>query len=120
MRNDFRVIVAGNRDFNNYDYVSRALDYLFSNNYPDMILHGACRGVDELADRYALLRGIPVDRYPADWAAYGNAAGPRRNAEMACNADALVAFWDGCSRGTGSMIDIAKRKNLIVKVIQIA
>lgn len=41
-----------------------------------------------------------------------------RNREMAQNADALVAFWDGESRGTESMIDLAKEYDLAVRVLK--
>jgi hypothetical protein len=41
-----------------------------------------------------------------------------RNYRMADNADALIAFWDGTSRGTANMINIARKKNLPVRVIQ--
>lgn len=37
---------------------------------------------------------------------------------MAVVSDALIAFWDGHSRGTNSMIDLAKRKNLQVAVVR--
>lgn len=37
---------------------------------------------------------------------------------MAENADALVAFWDGKSRGTASMIDLAYRYNLRVRIVR--
>ena len=54
---------------------------------------------------------------PADWEKYGRSAGPKRNAQMAEIANALIAFWDGQSRGTKNMIETAKQKGLIVKVV---
>ena len=56
--------------------------------------------------------------YPADWERHGRAAGPIRNEEMAEVSDALIAFWDGKSRGTKSMIEIAMRKGLQVAVVR--
>ena len=38
--------------------------------------------------------------------------------EMAEVSDALIAFWDGKSRGTKSMIEIARRKGLQVAVVR--
>ena len=35
---------------------------------------------------------------------------------MANYADALIAFWDGKSRGTKHMIDLAKRAKLKVRI----
>lgn len=55
---------------------------------------------------------------------YGKSAGYRRNVEMAKfaiedqNKGLLIAFWDGKSRGTKWMIDIAKRYDLDVEVVQ--
>ena len=56
--------------------------------------------------------------HPADWNRLGRAAGPIRNEEMAEVSDALIAFWDGKSRGTKSMIEIARRKGLQVAVVR--
>jgi hypothetical protein len=33
-------------------------------------------------------------------------------------ADALIAFWDGKSRGTKHMIDFMTNKNLPVKIVE--
>ena len=40
-----------------------------------------------------------------------------RNAEMAKCSDALIAFWDGKSRGTGHMIKFARRKGLDISIL---
>ena len=67
---------------------------------------------------YAADHNLQCELFPADWEHHGKAAGPIRNAEMAEVADALIAFWDGQSRGTKSMIDLAKRKGLQVAVVR--
>ena len=51
-----------------------------------------------LGERYAKENGYSIDRYPAEWKEYGKKAGIMRNAVMADNADALIAYWDGISR----------------------
>jgi len=38
--------------------------------------------------------------------------------EIAENADALVAFWDGISAGTLHMITVGKERGLQVKVVR--
>ena len=40
-----------------------------------------------------------------------------RNAQMAKVSDALIAFWDGHSRGTEHMINFARRRGLDVTII---
>lgn len=113
----FRVIIAGSRQFNNYSHLKNAMDYLLSNISDDItIVCGMARGADMLGERYAKEMGYGIDYFPADWDKFGKAAGYLRNEEMADNADALVAFWDGKSRGTKNMIDIARRHNLKVRI----
>ena len=71
-----RVIVAGGRDFNDYDFLSNTLDKLFSNLHDDVIiLCGKARGADALGEKYANDHGYQVDYYPADWDRYGKSAG---------------------------------------------
>ena len=80
------------------------------------VVCGCARGVDVAGEHWATEKAIPVLRFPADWTRYGRSAGYRRNELMAQNADALVAVWDGHSRGTKHMIDIARRAGLLVFV----
>jgi YspA, cpYpsA-related SLOG family len=115
----FKVIVAGSRDFNNYELLKRKLDVALANKVSEgiTIISGAARGADKLGERYAAERGYDLISKPADWDTYGKRAGYIRNEEMAKIADALVAFWDGKSRGTYHMINIAKRYNLPTIVV---
>ena len=80
------------------------------------VVSGTARGADRLGELWAHKRSLPVERYPADWTTHGKAAGYRRNELMAQNAEALIALWDGESRGTKHMIDIATRRGLKVYV----
>ena len=111
--NDFRVIIAGGRDFNDYALLKAKCDTILA----EKAASGAARGADSLGERYAREHGYALDSHPADWNTHGKAAGPIRNAQMANSADALIAFWDGKSHGTKSMINIAKKKGLFVRVI---
>ena len=113
----FRVIVAGGRDFNNYNGLAASLDYLLKNiNDEIQIVCGMARGADRLGERYAKERGYKVIYFPADWDIDGRSAGFKRNVKMADYADALVAFWDGKSSGTKHMIETAQSKGLDVRV----
>lgn len=117
----FRVIVAGSRDFNNYELLKQKCDSLLSQKrltHSIVIVSGTARGADRLGERYARERGYRVERFPADWYRDGIAAGPIRNTQMATHADALVAFWDGKSRGTRDMIEKAKERNLLVRIVR--
>lgn len=113
----FRVIIAGGRDFNDYQLLRKTLDNLLCNITEEItVVCGQARGADTLGERYAKERGYSIAYFPADWKKYGKRAGYLRNEQMAQNADALVAFWDGQSRGTGHMIDLARRYGLKVRI----
>lgn len=113
----FKVIIAGGRDFNNYDGLTASLDFLFQNINDEIeIVCGMSRGADRLGERYAKEHGYRIRYMPADWDSYGKSAGYKRNMQMAEYADALVAFWDGKSPGTKHMIKTAQEKNLDVRI----
>lgn len=117
---EYRVIIAGSRHFNDYyllrDYADKLLEHKKADGYNIIIVSGHCYGTDLLGERYAKERKYTCEIYPAEWSRYGKRAGPLRNAQMAEAADALIAMWDGESRGTKSMIELAKEKGLAVRV----
>ena len=116
----YRVIIAGSRTFQDYELLKKECDDFLKNKcqtHEIIIVSGAAQGADRLGERYARERGYAIDSHPADWNTHGKAAGPIRNAQMANSADALIAFWNGKSHGTKSMINIAKTKGLYVRVI---
>ena len=113
----FKVIVAGGRDFADYDLLKSKLDNLLVNRNPVEIVSGTARGADKLGEFYAKRSQLALALFPADWDLYGKSAGFKRNAQMADYADALVAFWDGKSRGTMHMINLAKSAGLQVRVV---
>ena len=96
-----KYIVAGGRDFTNGVIAHQVLDTFTD---IDTIISGDARGADFLGAMYATEKGIPLQHFPAYWDQYGKAAGYIRNAEMAEHGDALIAFWDGKSKGTMNMI----------------
>lgn len=116
----FRVIIAGSRDFNDYNLLCQWCDYMLQNFLPQnvMIVSGTARGADKLGERYAKERGMQIDAHPANWELHGKSAGYIRNEEMAHYADACILFWDGKSRGTMHMRDLAVKHNLRLKVVE--
>jgi hypothetical protein len=115
--NMLKVIVAGGRDFNDYNLLAEKLNKLLSNTANVVIISGMANGADSLAVKYAEENKIRVSEFPAQWKKHGNASGFRRNVEMARFADACVCFWNGKSPGTKHMIDTAKRMNLKLRII---
>ncbi len=85
--------------------------------YVTDVISGGARGVDKAAEYWAKRNGIPTTIILPDWDTYGKSAGFRRNIEMVECADAVVAVWDGVSRGTAHSIDYAKKRGKPVHVI---
>ena len=106
-----RVVIAGCRDYSNYEEAKKYIDLCLSNILKEnniVIVSGGARGADALGERYAEENGLEIERYPANWDIYGRGAGLRRNQKMAEISDYVICFWDGKSRGTKRMIECAK------------
>lgn len=109
-----KTIISGSRSIT--DYASLLLAISKCDIEITEILSGAANGVDRLGERYAKENGLPLQKFQANWNKHGKAAGPIRNEEMAKNADALLALWDGKSRGTQDMINRAGKYKLKICV----
>jgi hypothetical protein len=119
------MLVCGGRDFDEASKEDRSFVYNILDNivhkrgYVDYgeyslpevkIVHGGARGVDRIAEDWAIVNWCPFRVYKADWDTYGKAAGPIRNQEMLDeeHPDLVVAFPGG--RGTQDMIDRARKQ----------
>jgi len=116
---NFRVVVAGSRNFNDYNLLSSELDKFLAGKNNVTIVSGTARGADRMGEQYAAEHGYKIDQFPAEWSKYHQGAGPIRNLEMVKTADAVVAFWDNQSTGTKNIIDCAKQENIPYKVISV-
>lgn len=128
---ELRVIIAGSRYFDDFSkLMNNCIDILsnITNRNQDLdkirIVSGTARGADQLGEQYAKIAGYEVSRFPADWDGLGKKAGYVRNAEMAKfavadeNYGVLVAFWDGKSKGTKHMINLAEKNGLEVHIVR--
>ena len=114
----FRVIIAGSRGFRDYKFLCEVCNKALKNQTDIQVVSGGAWGADKLGERFAKEFEHSLKQFLADWDKYGKAAGYIRNDEMARNADALIAFWDGKSVGTKHMIDLANKHGLKVKVYE--
>jgi hypothetical protein len=118
----YKIIVAGGRKFNNYDLLKDKLDYYLKDKinqgYDIVIVSGTATGADSLGEKYAIEKGYKIERYPAEWDNYGLSAGYKRNVEMAKVANACVVFWNGTSKGSKHMIDIATNRNIPLRIVK--
>lgn len=112
-----KVLVCGSRHYSDYVFLSSILDELEITK----IIHGAAKGADSLADRYAKEGNIEVQAFPADWNKFGKAAGPIRNLQMLKEAkpDRVVAFMFPNSRGTKHMVESAKKAGIVTDVLKL-
>ncbi len=112
------VIIAGSREITDTVLVLDIIDKIVLSGWEITgVISGCARGVDTCA----LMKpwACAVRKMPADWKPDGRldrSAGYRRNVEMANAADALVAIWDGKSRGTLHMIECMRLRNKLYQV----
>lgn len=108
-----KTIIAGSRTITDYAVLLNAInsiDWKITE-----VLSGAANGVDKLGERWAKENNVPVKRFYPNWNKYGNYAGLKRNEDMVNNAEALIALWDGESKGTIYTIKLAQKKKLKTK-----
>jgi hypothetical protein len=116
-----KVIIAGSRTIEGEDAyidllvaVNQALKDWGLHSLTEIVTGGA-RGVDAMGKEFAREFGIAHKEFPADWDTHGTSAGYKRNAQMADYADALLLLWDGKSKGSAMMKDIAQKKGMLVQ-----
>jgi hypothetical protein len=110
-----RTIIAGSRTISP---TADEMDLIIAESGINVtsVLCGGARGVDKAGAEWGRGQGIAVQYFLAEWKLKGRKAGILRNVEMAKNADALIAIWDGKSRGTKHMIDTAREAGIKVMV----
>lgn len=124
MENYFYLLIAGSRDFTDYNLLEQLTDQALQNRAEQIcIVSGGARGADTLAKQYATNKHYKYLEFKADWNTFGKSAGYIRNEEVHKfisqfeNRGALY-FWDGESRGTAQNFDLDLKyniKNFIIK-----
>lgn len=112
-----KTIIAGDRNFQDYELMKESIEE--SGFEITTVISGCARGADTLGEQWAEENNVPVEKFPAQWALHGKAAGPIRNGEMAKVGEALIAFLAPHSKGTKNMINQATKKGLKVFVKEI-
>lgn len=113
-----KVIVAGSRSITDYEFVKNAIEDSGLHHQITEIVSGGALGVDQLGEHYATEKGLVVTRFLPLYDVHGERAPFLRNIKMAEYADALVAIWNGFSRGTQHMIAQAERRGLKVFIVR--
>ena len=106
-----KIIIAGSRSFNNYQYLYDRIKWVLNQENIDLhdveIVCGMARGADKLGESFAIDHFLQVKYFSAQWDLYGKQAGYIRNKAMAEYADLCICFYDGQSRGTRLMMNLA-------------
>lgn len=115
-----RIAIVGSRDYPCLDQVAEYVAKL--SRCTAMIVTGGARGVDQAAEEAARIRRIsrlvfePTVEDDFSREALITAL-HARNDRIVVAADRIVAFWDGNSRGTRSVIGKAERAGKPVDVL---
>jgi len=130
-----RVIICGSRGIKGPEGMQHVMDAIAASGFTvTEIVTGGAEGVDELADAWAKEAGIDRVIFPGNWKGKGKAAGYKRNQKMAWYVSLFmdqenppenlkggcIAVWNGVSKGTGHMIDIATENSLPLYVHPVA
>ena len=81
------------------------------------IISGGAEGVDALAAEYAKKKGLRLTVFLPQYEHYGFAAPIVRNKAIVDYADKIIAFWNGNSRGTLSVIKYAKKSGKPCEIV---
>lgn len=113
-KNNMKVIICGSRSLTELRYAVAAVKESGFNI--EEVISGAARGIDTLAKEYASINGLDLTVMYPNWAKRGRSAGYHRNTRMLKYADAVIAIWDGSSKGTNHTISEAKKMGLQVYI----
>lgn len=109
------ICVTGGRHFSDQEFVYNVFDAIHSIEGITLLVHGAARGVDALAARWAAKNSISHtdEKYAAEWEKFGKAAGAIRNAKMLKSEaiELLVKFPGGS--GTANCFKLANKMGIL-------
>ena len=126
----FKVIIAGGRDFDDYDLLDKKCTKLLANKHPNIIIiSGMAKGADKLGEIFVAYHRYEIKRFKADWdnidttacllrynrfkQPYNALAGNIRNKEMGEYSDAAIIFHNGRSKGNNIMKKLNKPYRVI-------
>ena len=112
------IAIIGSRNFSNYSFMKKCILNIIDVNIIDYIVSGGAKGADSLAETFAQEYNINTMIFKPNWQKYGRAAGVIRNTDIINNADIVIAFPIGDSKGTYNSINKAKKANKKVYIFE--
>lgn len=125
---EMRTIIAGSRAVGrlsarkwDYDYLKELVSQAVAESGIEIttVISGGAGGPDRAGEIWAETTKTPVEQFKPDWR-LGRGAGLKCNGDMVATADALIAIYDGKSKGTLDMIEKMKRARKKVFVLTVA
>lgn len=113
-----KIAIVGSREPGNINF-AKELEKRINIQSGDTIISGGAKGIDSLAAEYATAHGLALVEIRPNYAKNGRGATFIRNREIVDNADMVVAFWNGTSKGTKYTIDYANKKGVTTLIIAI-
>jgi len=111
-----KLAIVGSRSFSDYILLKESILKSFPG--VTIVVSGGAKGADQLGQKFAEELQLKTEIYLPDWKRYGKGAGIVRNELIVKNSNAVIAFWDGVSKGTKKSIDISRnlgKKLIIIK-----
>ncbi len=119
-----KLAIVGSRSFNNYELAEQLIHQIIDKHHLKLsditIVSGGAKGADKIAEDFAKKYSFETIIFKPDWVRYGKSAGMIRNKDIISNADIVIAFWDGSSKGTKNSINHAKKMKKICYVVKFA
>jgi len=109
-----KVVICGSRGITDKKYIFDCINN--SKYHIKEVVSGHAKGVDMIGEEYAIANGVPVKIFEPDWNKYGRTAGIIRDKAMVSYADAVIAIWDGKSKGTYFTINYTKRMGKPIRI----
>lgn len=105
-----RVAVIGSRTFSDYEFLKETLSHI----YITEMISGGALGADQLAERYAKEKNIPIRIIPHT--VLTDIPDLSRTYSIINQAQVVIAFWDGKSQGTCDLVKYAQKVGKPVSV----
>lgn len=112
-----KLAIIGSRTFNNYVLLKETLEPYKPKI--TLMVSGGAKGADSLGERWAKENNIEIKIFLPDWDKFGKRAGFIRNEDIIKTCECCIAFWDGKSTGTKHSIDLCKKYNVPLKIINV-
>ena len=113
------IAIIGSRKFSNYSFMKNSILNIVKIEDIDYVVSGGAKGADTLGELFAKEYNLKTMIFKPEWNKYGKAAGVIRNTDIVRNADIIIAFPMGSSKGTYDSIHKARKSHKTVYIFSV-